>query len=94
MKTLRVSLPDSDDRLRNGFTRHDEGQRDKPLGSRMTKFNALRELQSASGEEMRRRRTLMPSVLDRALRGEVGKDLTGFRDTFPDTRHCPRVSHD
>lgn len=31
---------------------------------------ALRELQSAAGEELRRRRTLLPSVLDRAFRGE------------------------
>jgi len=33
------------------------------------KVNALRELQSTSGEELRRRRTLIPSVLDRAFKG-------------------------
>ena len=33
--------------------------------------NALRELHSTSGEELRRSRTLMPSVLDRAFRGEL-----------------------
>jgi hypothetical protein len=32
---------------------------------------SLRELQSATGEELRRRRTLLPSVLDRALKGEL-----------------------
>ncbi len=36
-----------------------------------TDGNALRELQSATGEELRRRRTLLPSVLDRAFRGEL-----------------------
>jgi len=35
------------------------------------KVNALRELQSRSGEELRRRRTLMASVLDRAFKGEL-----------------------
>ena len=28
-------------------------------------------LQSATGEELRRRRTLLPSVLDRAFKGEL-----------------------
>jgi hypothetical protein len=31
---------------------------------------SLWELQSATGEELRRRRTLLPSVLDRAFKGE------------------------
>ena len=38
------------------------------------KVNALRELQSATGEELRRRRTLLPSVLrpsGGAFRGEL-----------------------
>jgi len=35
------------------------------------KANALRELQSATGEELRRRRTLLPSVLDKAFKGEL-----------------------
>jgi hypothetical protein len=38
---------------------------------RQTKVNALRELQSTSGEELRRSRTLMASVLDRAFKGEL-----------------------
>jgi hypothetical protein len=40
---------------------------------RQAKVNALGELQSASGEELRMlfRRTLMPSVLDRAFKGEL-----------------------
>ena len=37
----------------------------------MAKVNALREIQSASGEELRRRRTLMPSILDKAFKGEL-----------------------
>jgi hypothetical protein len=32
---------------------------------------SLRELQSATGEELRRRWTLLPSVLDRAFKGEL-----------------------
>ena len=43
MKTLRVYLPDSDERWRDDFAHHDESQRDKPLGSRMMVVNALRE---------------------------------------------------
>ena len=31
----------------------------------------LRELQSATGEELRRRRTLMPSIMDKAFKGEL-----------------------
>jgi hypothetical protein len=45
VKTLRVSLLDSEDRLRDSFARRDEGQREKPLGSRMREVNALRERQ-------------------------------------------------
>ena len=39
----------------------------------MMKVNALRELQSRSGEELRPfvGRTLMPSVLDKAFKGEL-----------------------
>jgi len=42
-----------------------------------TKVNVLREVQShkgmisASGEELRRRRMLMPSILDKAFKGEL-----------------------
>jgi hypothetical protein len=32
---------------------------------------SLRESQSATGEELRHRRTLLPSVLDRAFKGEL-----------------------
>jgi len=40
-----------------------------PIGDlRKAKVNALRELQSASGEELS---ALMPSVLDRAFKGEL-----------------------
>jgi len=37
-------------------------------GARATKVNALRKLQSASGEELS---AVMPSVLDRAFKGEL-----------------------
>ncbi len=37
----------------------------------MMKINTLRELQSASGEELRRRRTLMLPILDKAFKGEL-----------------------
>jgi hypothetical protein len=40
-----------------------------PIGDlRQAKVNALRELQCASGEELS---ALMPSILDRAFRGEL-----------------------
>jgi len=43
------------------------------LDGLQAKVNALRELQSAIGEELRPLfgRTLMPSVLDKAFRGEL-----------------------
>jgi hypothetical protein len=37
----------------------------------MIRVHVLRELQSQTGEELRRRRTLLPSVLDRAFKGEL-----------------------
>jgi len=46
------------------------------LDSIQARLASLRELQSATGEELRRRRTLLPSptgiisVLDRAFKGE------------------------
>jgi len=52
-QTLKVSFAIGRRVKRDGFACLDEGQREKPLGSRMTKINALRELQSASGEELR-----------------------------------------
>ena len=52
----------------DGFACRDEGQSDNPLGSRMAKVNALRELQSTSGEELS---ALMPSILDKAFKGEL-----------------------
>jgi len=43
----------------------------------ITKVNTLRELQSATEEELRRRRTLLPSVLDRVFKGEgTGASMT------------------
>jgi hypothetical protein len=37
------------------------------LDGLQAKVHALRGLQSASGEELRRRRTLMPSILDKPV---------------------------
>lgn len=37
----------------------------------MMKVNVLRELQSQTGEELRRSRALLPSVLDKAFKGEL-----------------------
>ncbi len=77
VQTLKVSSVNSRHVKWDGFACRDEGQREKPLGSRMMVVNALRELhkevtlQSASGEELRRRRTLMPSILDKAFKGEL-----------------------
>ena len=74
MKTLKVSLAIGQRVSRDGFACQDEGQREKPLGSRMMKVNALREphkgviLQSQSQEELD---ALLPSVLDRAFKGEL-----------------------
>jgi hypothetical protein len=41
------------------------------LDSVQARLGSLQELQSATGEELRRRRTLLPSVLDRAFKGEL-----------------------
>jgi hypothetical protein len=41
------------------------------LDSVQSRLASLRELQSATGEELRRMRTLLPSVLDRAFKGEL-----------------------
>jgi hypothetical protein len=65
VKTLKVSFGISCHVQRDGFACQDEGQRAKPLGSRMV---ALRELQSATGEELS---ALLPSVLDKAFKGEL-----------------------
>ena len=37
----------------------------------MAKVNTLRELQVKSGKELRRKRTLMPPVLDRPFKGKL-----------------------
>jgi len=68
MKTLKVSLAVGQLVSRDGFACRDEGQRGKPLGSRMMKVNVLWGLQSQSQEELD---ALLPSVLDRAFKGEL-----------------------
>ncbi len=78
-QTLKVSSVNSRHVKWDGFACRDECQREKPLGFRMVVANALREsptgmiLQSASGEELRPLfgRTLMPSILDKAFKGEL-----------------------
>jgi hypothetical protein len=52
MKTLKVSLAIGQPVRRDGFACRDEGQRAKPLGSRMAMVNVVRELQSTGGEEL------------------------------------------
>lgn len=68
MKTLKVSLAIGQLVRRDGFACRDEGQRAKPLGSRMAEVNALWRLQSQSQEELD---ALLPSVLDRAFKEGV-----------------------
>jgi len=82
MKTLRV-CPDNLRHVRQeSLACGIASQSRKPLGSRMMMFARLAShngviyptgtvLQSAMGEELRRRRTLLPSVLDRAFKGEL-----------------------
>ena len=66
VQTLKVSIAIGRRVKRDGFACRDEGQRAKPLGSRMMVVNALREeLRPYFG------RTLLPSVLDRAFKGEL-----------------------
>ena len=68
VQTLKVSFGISRQVKRDGFACQDEGQRAKPLGSRMMMVNALRELQSVSGKDLS---ALMPSILDKAFKGEL-----------------------
>ena len=68
MKTLKVSLAIGQLVRWDGFAYRDEGQRAKPLGSRMMVVNALQGLQSQSQEELD---ALLPSMLDRAFKGEL-----------------------
>ena len=68
MKTLKVSLAIGQLIRHDGFACPNEGQRAKPLGSRMAKVNALRESQVKGGEELS---ALMASVLDKAFKGEL-----------------------
>ena len=76
MKTLRV-FPDNLRHVKQESLACVSASRSrKPLGSRMTmsaRLVAVRELQSAMGEELRPLfgRTLLPSVLDRAFKGEL-----------------------
>ena len=66
MKTLRV-CPDNLRRVKQESLACGNASRSrKPLGSRM--MVSLRELQSTTGEELS---ALLPSVLDRAFKGEL-----------------------
>ena len=53
MKTLRDSFAIRCYVKQDSLACFDEGQPDNPLGSRMAKVNALRELQSVSGDAAR-----------------------------------------
>jgi len=68
VKTLKVSLAIGQLVRRDGFAYRDEGQREKPLGSRLTVVNALRDMASATGEELG---ALLLSVLGKAFKGEL-----------------------
>jgi hypothetical protein len=71
MKTLRVCLDNLRHVKQESLACGSASQSRKPLGSRMmmsTRLVALRELQSATGEELS---ALLPSVLDRAVKGEL-----------------------
>lgn len=70
MKTLKVSLAISQPVRWDGFACRDEGQRAKPLGSRMAKVNGLRGLQSQSQGELD---ALLPSVLRSSGVGVQGR---------------------
>jgi len=63
--------PFTNTRMEGGIFVHSWSIRGWSLGA--AKVNALRELQSASGEELRPfvGRTLMPSILDKAFKGEL-----------------------
>jgi len=68
-QTLKVSSVNSRHVKRDGLGYRVTGQSRKPLGSRMVMYArlaSLRQLQSATEEELRLR-TLLPSVLDRAF---------------------------
>jgi hypothetical protein len=71
MKTLRV-CPDNIRHVRQAsLVRRNASQSRKPLGSRMmvyARLASLRRFQSATGEELS---ALLPSVLDRAFKGEL-----------------------
>ena len=76
MKTLRV-CPDNLRHVKlESLACGIASQSRKPLGSRMmmyARLASLRELLSATGEELRPffGRTLLPSVLDKAFKGEL-----------------------
>ena len=76
MKTLRVCPYNLRHVKQESLACGSASQPRKPLGSRMmmsARLVALREVQSATGEEWRPffGRTLLPSVLDRAFKGEM-----------------------
>ena len=76
MKTLWVCPDNLRQVKQESLACENASQSRKPLGSRMmmsARLASLRELQSATGEELRPLfgRTLLPSVLDRAFKGEL-----------------------
>jgi len=71
MKTLRVCPDNLRHVKQESLACGSASQSRKPLGSRMmmyARLALLRELQSATGEELD---ALLPSVLDRAFKGEL-----------------------
>ena len=71
MKTLRVFSANRCHVKQESLVCGNASQPRKPLGSRMMMYArlvAVREVQSAAGEELS---VLLPSVLDRAFKGEL-----------------------
>ena len=71
MKTLRVCPDNLRHVKQESLACGNASQSRKPLGSRMmmyVRLVAVREVQSATGEELS---GLLPSVLDRAFKGEL-----------------------
>jgi hypothetical protein len=74
VKTLRVCPDNLRHVKQESLACENASQSRKPLGSRMmmcARLVSLQELQSATGEELRRRRALLLSVLDKAFKGEL-----------------------
>jgi hypothetical protein len=73
MKTLRVSSGINRHVRQEGFAYRNEGQLEKPLGSRMLIVNSPESYNHSMSEELRPffGQTLMPSILDKTFKGNL-----------------------